>query len=119
MDTHRFHNLGGDFQKMSTVRARETNSKHPDDSLLYEFEFANLLDDGASLSGTPTVVEIDTADLTIGSPSIVGTTVQVRISGGTENTLYHVKCQCGDSDGNTWNIPGRLKVSTDEGTFPS
>lgn len=105
---------------MARVLAREIIPKHPDESKVYDFDFANILADGETLSGTPIVDEIDSADLTIGTPQIVGSTVQARISGGSENTLYYVQCSCGSSVvGTTHVITGRLKVSRDEGDFPS
>ena len=104
-----------------TPQAPETNVIHPGESLLYAFEFSAELESGETLSGTPTVTEIDTNVLTIASPSISGTQVRVRIaaSGATENTLYRVKCSVATSQSNTRVLVGRLKVSRDEGDTPS
>lgn len=101
--------------------APEINVIHPGEDLLFAFEFAAELESGESLSGTPAVTEIDTSVLTVGSPSINGTTVEVRISasGATENTLYRLKCLCGTDQSNTRALVGRLKVTREEGDTPA
>lgn len=59
--------------------------KHIDETLDLFVDFANrqTIQDGAALTGTPTVEERDTADLTITGKSTSGTKVQARIAGGS------------------------------------
>lgn len=84
---------------MST-EANEKLIKQPAESRLYSIDFANLLGTGESLSGTPTVTASPTG-LTIGTPAISGTTVQVRISSGSDGVPYKLECVVATSDGNT------------------
>lgn len=67
--------------------------------------FVNVLDDGESLTGTPTVTEVTTTDLTIANVSIntaalvingqsvpIGRAVQFKVSGQlTANSPYKLK----------------------------
>lgn len=63
-----------------------------------------VLDSGESLSGTPTVEEVTTSDLTISNSAIStaelvindkpiasGKAVQFKVSGGAANTTYEIK----------------------------
>ena len=63
--------------------------------------FVDLLDDGESLTGTPTVVEVTTSDLTISNAAVsaaaltingesvaTGKAVQFKVTGGTAGTTY-------------------------------
>lgn len=75
--------------------------KTPEESDLYGFDWTDLLADGETLSGTPVVTEITTTDLTFGSPSINGSVVEVRISGGTAGVSYCLKCKVTTSANNT------------------
>jgi hypothetical protein len=61
--------------------------KDPDESKIYDVEFADLLADGETISGTPTVVA-SPSGLTIGTVSVVGTRVQFSLSAGSSGTLY-------------------------------
>lgn len=69
----------------------------------------NDLDDGASFTGTPTVAEVTTTDLTLDnkavntatySDSVTGETVaigkgiQFTVAGGTRNYTYRVRVTC-------------------------
>lgn len=64
------------------------------------------LDDGASLTGTPTVVEVTTSDLTIANKQVntatysdsctnatvaIGKAVEFTIAGGTSGTTYRIR----------------------------
>ena len=71
--------------------------------------FALQLDDGELLTGTPTVVEQTTSDLTLGNKAVstaaltilgetvpIGEAVQFSVSGGTAaNSPYLVRVTCG------------------------
>lgn len=87
---------------------REPIIKHPSESLVFFGDFANLLPSGASLTGTPTV-SVDSG-ITAGSPSISGTKVNVRISGGTAGTDYDIDIVCADDASNTHVIEGIIEV---------
>lgn len=84
-----------------TVAVGETN--------LFSVDFSGILDSGESLSGTPTVVEVTTSDLTIASESVsssaltingksvtAGQAVQFKVSGqAIANSPYTIKITCG------------------------
>lgn len=68
------------------------------------------LDDGASLTGTPTIAEVTTTALTLGSKAVnsatysdavtgrtvsVGKALQFTVAGGVAGTSYTVRCTCG------------------------
>lgn len=64
--------------------------KHPNDDIPYTFDFgawSSLLAVSALASATATA---DIAGLTIGSPTVSGYTVSVRISGGTDGVTYRL-----------------------------
>lgn len=83
-------------------------------------DFTELLDAGETLTGTPTIVEVTTADLTIVSKSInigellilnrtvaVGMAVQCKISGQQNNTddspkLYRIRITVSTTAGRTF-----------------
>ena len=66
------------------------------------------LDDGELLTGTPTVLEVSTSDLTLtnkvvntaaltleGVSVAVGQAVQFSVAGGTAGSTYQITCTCG------------------------
>lgn len=70
--------------------------------------FAEKLDSGELLTGTPTVTELTTADLTIdnvavnvaaltvdGESAAIGQAVQFRVAGQQAGTTYSLRVQCG------------------------
>jgi len=73
---------------------------------LVRVDFTDALDSGVSLTGTPTVVEVTTSDLTLGNKIVTiasydddsGTTVaagkaiQFTVTGGTAGTTYTILC---------------------------
>jgi hypothetical protein len=83
--------------------------KDPDESRLYDIEFASVLYDGEALSN-PAVTATPTG-LTIGTPSISGTKVQVRISDGTDGQLYYVRCLVQTTNNNVLDECVRLFVA--------
>lgn len=69
----------------------------------------NDLDDGASLTGTPTIAEVTTTALTLGSKSVnaatysdavtgkmvaIGKGLQFTVAGGVAGVTYSVRCTC-------------------------
>lgn len=67
--------------------------------------FANMLDDGELLTGTPTITctgltfsnqAVNTAALTIDGVEVaIGQAVQFKVVGGTALTQYTIQVQCG------------------------
>lgn len=66
--------------------------KAPDDDLPYSFDFS-LFDVMESDTMASATVASTPSGLTIGSPSVSGDTVTVRISAGTDGTTYRLKVQ--------------------------
>ena len=76
---------------------------------LFSVSFDNKLDSGESLSGTPTVAEVSTSDLTIANAAVntaaltvnnksvaIGKAVQFKASGWTvANSPYTIRITCG------------------------
>ena len=100
--------------------------KHPDELLLFTFDYTNDLGSSETLTGTPTVEELTTSDLTIGTPAInssavtvdgveiaIGKAVQVQVSAGLDGTTYSLECDA-DTTVSSQNfiIIGTLTVST-------
>ena len=67
-------------------------------------DFTDSLKDGALLTGTPTVVEVTTSDLTLSNKAVntaavtiegvtvaIGKAVLTTVAGGTANTTYTIK----------------------------
>ena len=120
-----------------SATAPEVLTKQPGESLVYCFDFTAKLDKDSSgalaetLTGTPTVTSA-TSGLTIGDPEVntvaivrqkvdasltpyneeipIGAAVQVRISGGTDGTMYHLECSCATTLSNTRELDGDLQV---------
>lgn len=90
-----------------------TKKKYAAESRLYAMDFARVqeIQDGETLTGTPTVVE-QTGDgaLTIGAPSISGSLVQFRVSAGTADTRYTLRCTVLTSGGSTLVGEGELSL---------
>lgn len=101
--------------------APETLVIHPHENLLRYAEFADDLETGESLTGTPTAVELDTSDLSISEVALDGTKVNLRIdpSAASENTLYHIEIKCDTDMSNEKVLMGRLKVTRLEGDTPA
>lgn len=87
----------------------ETLIKTPGEDLVYAFEFAELLETGETISAVVSVTGAPTG-LTVGSPSVSGTTVRVRISSGSAGIRYCLKCTITTSLSNTRIGAGKLEV---------
>lgn len=83
--------------------------KQPSESRLYDFEFANLLASGVTLSSVQSLTA-DSAGLTLGSATVSGTRVQVRIGAGTHGATYKLTCIAVDSQSNVLEAEGYLSV---------
>ena len=82
---------------MSDVTAPQVALKQPGESLVYSMDFVHLLFPGETIKSSPAPVVTQTksgggvSDLVIGSPSINGSVVSFRISGGTDGIDYTVQ----------------------------
>lgn len=88
--------------------------KRPDESRLYNLNFAALLATGESITGV-TAVTADAPDgadaLTISGITYSATKAQFRLEGGTDGYTYDVKATVTTSDGNTLVDCGELEVT--------
>ena len=111
---------------MGDIIASDNVVKHSGDNRVYTFDCRELLADGETVTGTPTVThttEHATSTLTIGTPAVnttsvtvdgatigVGQAVQVRISGGTSMADHTLECTIATSGSNTVVTKGIMKV---------
>ena len=89
--------------------ATERLTEQPSESRLYSMDFAALLIGDEVLSSVTSVTS-DPAGLTIGTPTNTTTTVSVRLSGGTVNTVYRVEFIVVTDGSNTLESDGELMV---------
>jgi len=88
--------------------ANEIRHKHASETRTISVDYTDKLDSGESLSGTPTITEVTSSDLTIsgaqlnsGALTINGVSVaankaaQCQVAGGTSGTTYQVLIQVG------------------------
>ena len=97
------------------IVAPQRIQKHPDEAIYLVWDFTALLSEGETINsvrGTPSVDSNSSPALTIGSPTIVGTTVKALFTGGADGTTYKVTCEVQTSEGQTWALPGILEVTT-------
>ena len=89
---------------MSCNYANQTGCKPAGATHTMKVDFTDALKDSALLTGTPTIVEVTTSDLTIDNKAIntaevtvrgeavaIGKGVLASVSGGTANTTYTIK----------------------------
>lgn len=89
--------------------------KQPDEVRQYTFDYSAQLEvvAGETLTGSPTVTATvlnGAGSLTIGSPSISGTKVNVTISGGVLGENYAVKCLVQTNASHTLACVGELRI---------
>ena len=85
--------------------------------------FINKLESGELLTGTPTVAEETTSDLTITNKAVntatltisgishaPGQAVQFLVTGGTANTLYSVDVLCGTDATPAQTLNGEVRI---------
>ena len=87
----------------------EILDKQPSESRLYDIDFAPLLATGDTLTGTPTVTTAQSG-LTIAAPSLSTPKVQVRLSSGTDGTLYKLTVKSSTANGDTLETDIYLRV---------
>lgn len=93
--------------------------KAPAESRLFGFDLADDLADGETISTAPFTVAVDalepfaanTAPLVAsGSPTIAGTSVTQRFTGGTAGVTYRVICTATTNAGNILTPSGTVQV---------
>jgi hypothetical protein len=87
----------------------DTLVHQPTESRLYNFEFAALLSTGETISSVTSVTPSPASGITVGSPAISGTKVQVRVSGATA-VYYKLTAIIVTSASNTLETEGILRV---------
>ena len=94
------------------VTARQRKTLSVGETRLIRFDFTDDLDDGASLTGTPTVAEVTTTALTLASKAVNTTTYVDSDTGATVAVGKAVQFTCaGGVAGTTYRV--RITVSTD------
>jgi hypothetical protein len=80
-------------------------------SRVYEWDFSDFdeLEAGETISSP--AVTADPSGLTIGTPSVSGSSVFCRLSGGTAGVTYEVTCAVTLSSGGTLDMVGRQPVT--------
>ena len=90
------------------ITTKEVGRKSPGDTAAVAMDFTPLLRSGELLTGTPTVAEVTTTDLTIANVGLNSSTIEVNgasvaangavqctVAGGTAATKYTVRITCG------------------------
>ena len=95
---------------MGTAYAAEIHTKTPNGVRFLDMDFADDIATGDTLTGTPTIVEITTTDLTLDTKTFSGTVCQAKCSGGTDGENYVIRYQIGTTNGETLEAFGRLEV---------
>lgn len=107
-------NRGLTFNVRRGTMPIQTLVKRPGETRVYVYDYANFpeIDGGDSLSGSPTV-NIVTGDdeLTAGSPSRSGDTVEVAYSDGTSGVEYLTEMLCNTNSGAVLACVGKVKVT--------
>lgn len=81
--------------------------KNPSASLLYDFDFSDMVGTGSLQSGQNVVQAAKlgrisgSADITVSAVNRSENIVQARFAGGTANEDYRMRATCVDSTGNT------------------
>lgn len=85
--------------------------KYPDEQRTLAFNFATKLatsDSVASISGVTA-----SAGVTLGTPSLSGSVVSVRVSGGTVPSDYTIVCKVNTAGGDLLELRALLEVRSD------
>ena len=89
--------------------------KHPEEDLLFSFDFSARTElDADTLTGTP---EVDTeliagyGEITVADITIASKTVPCRITGGTLDDLHELVCTVDTAGGRTLAAVGRLRIT--------
>lgn len=97
---------------MTNNVAPQLNHKAVSEDRVLSCSFKGKLDAGELLTGSPTIAEIGTSDLTFsnigvntvaltinGAPVAIGEAVQFKVTGGVANTLYKIRISPAGTDG--------------------
>lgn len=94
----------------------ESAPKQVSESRLLKADFVGLLASGVTISSAAVsqyVYSGAVSTLTLGSPSISGSTISVSVSGGAAGVLYQVSLQATLSDGQVFRMRTMLAVVPD------
>jgi hypothetical protein len=90
--------------------ANEIKQKHASETRTISINYTDKLDTGEALTGTPTVAEVSTSDLTISGAQL--NSGELTINGETVAASKAVQCQvAGGTSGSTYSLS--VTVSTD------
>lgn len=94
------------------LTAKQIPCKSPNEGRLAAFSFDDVLESGETFTGTPTIAEVTTTDLTLankavsgGALTILGESVSTgralvcKVSGGTAGNTYRIRCTCSTTGG--------------------
>ena len=111
---------------MSASTAPQIQSKTASEVRTVAVSFVGKLDIGELLTGSPTVAEVTTTDLTIAAEAVsasaltilgetvaIGKAVTFRVSGGTAGTDYTIRVTVGTDASNTVITNVTLRVVSD------
>jgi len=92
------------------ARANEIRHKHASETRTISIDYSDKLDSGEALTGTPTVSEVSSSDLTLSGAQL--NSGELTINGETVAANKAVQCQvAGGSSGSTYSI--LVSVGTD------
>lgn len=105
------------------IYALTTEEKTVSDDELVSIDYQGQLDAGELLTGTPTVTEVTTTDLTLankvvntavltikGESVAIGQAVQFSVTGGTASTTYDIKIAVSTDSTPTRTLNRRVKL---------
>jgi len=92
------------------MTANEIRHKHASETRTISVDYTDKLDSGEALTGTPTIAEVTTTDLTISGAQL--NSGSLTINNETVAASKAVQCQvAGGTSGSTYSI--KITVSTD------
>jgi len=104
-------------------KATSTEQKTAGEARNISIRFSELLDDGELLTGTPTILELVSSDLTISSKAVstairtingvstpIGEAVQCSITGGTAGITYEVQIVAATDSTPAQSLYGNIKL---------
>lgn len=111
---------------MSIVFAKQVREKAASDDTPISVDFSATLDSGDTLTGTPTITEVTTSDLTLANKTVnasavvvngvsraAGQVIQFSCTGGDGGELYKIKMSCDTTNGRTIVRGVKLRVLLD------
>ncbi len=105
------------------VYATQIRQKGSNETRNVAVSYADKLESGELLTGTPTITEVTSSDLTLsnkivstGSLTINGVSVSAgqaitfTVAGGTSSTVYTIRIQCGTDATNAQTFDDHVKI---------